>query len=117
MDVVAHVRRIEAMLIEVCAELGVVTTQVDGRSGVWVLEDETGPDRKVAAIGIRVSEGVTMHGFALNCDNDLRYFDQIVPCGIKDASVTTLSKELGRNVTIAEALPLVIARLEVIVVK
>jgi lipoyl(octanoyl) transferase len=117
MDVVAHVRRIEAMLIEVCAELGVVTTQVDGRSGVWVLEDETGPDRKVAAIGIRVSEGVTMHGFALNCDNDLRYFDQIVPCGIKDASVTTLSQELGRNVTIAEVLPLVTARLEAIVVE
>jgi lipoyl(octanoyl) transferase len=114
-DVVAHVRRIEGMLIEVCAQLGVAATQVEGRSGVWVLADEKGPDRKVAAIGIRVSEGVTMHGFALNCDNDLRYFDQIVPCGIKDASVTTLAQELGRKVTVSEVIPLVTARLETII--
>jgi lipoyl(octanoyl) transferase len=113
-DVVAHVRRIEGMLIGVCAELGVATTQVEGRSGVWVSADTKGPDRKVAAIGIRVSEGVTMHGFALNCDNDLRYFDQIVPCGIKDASVTTLSQELGRKVTVSEVIPLVTARLATI---
>lgn len=110
-DVVAHVRRIEGLLIEVCADLGVRTTQVDGRSGVWVGADDRGPDRKVAAIGIRVSEGVTMHGFALNCNNDLRYFDQIVPCGIKDATVTTLSAELGRDVSVAEVLPLVKAHL------
>ncbi len=95
MDVVAHVRRIEGMLIEACAELGVTAVQVEGRSGVWVPADERGPDRKVAAIGIRVSEGVTMHGFALNCDNDLAWFDRIVPCGITDAEVTTLSRELG----------------------
>jgi lipoyl(octanoyl) transferase len=114
-DVVAHVRRIEGMLIGVCAELGVATTQVEGRSGVWVSADTKGPDRKVAAIGIRVSEGVTMHGFALNCDNDLRYFDQIVPCGIKDASVTTLSQELGRKVTVSEVIPLVTARLATII--
>jgi lipoyl(octanoyl) transferase len=114
-DVVAHVRRIEGMLIRVCAELGVATTQVEGRSGVWVSADTKGPDRKVAAIGIRVSEGVTMHGFALNCDNDLRYFDQIVPCGIKDASVTTLSQELGRKVTVSEVIPLVTARLATII--
>ena len=110
-DVVAHVRRIEGLLIEVCADLGVRTTQVDGRSGVWVGADDRGPDRKVAAIGIRVSEGVTMHGFALNCNNNLRYFDQIVPCGIKDATVTTLSAELGRDVSVAEVLPLVKAHL------
>lgn len=110
-DVVAHVRRIEHLLIEVCADLGVRTTQVDGRSGVWVGADDRGPDRKVAAIGIRVSESVTMHGFALNCNNDLRYFDQIVPCGIKDATVTTLSAELGRDVSVAEVLPLVKAHL------
>jgi len=86
MDVVAHVRRIEGMLIEACAQLGVTATQVKGRSGVWVPADDRGPDRKVAAIGIRVSEGVTMHGFALNCDNDLAWFDRIVPCGISDIS-------------------------------
>ncbi len=114
-DVVAHVRRIEAMLIDVCEVLGVAATQVTGRSGVWVPADAKGPDRKVAAIGIRVSEGVTMHGFALNCDNDLAWFDRIVPCGIRDAEVTTLSRELGRDVTVAEVLPVVEARLERIV--
>jgi len=111
MDVVAHVRRIEVMLIDVCAELGVVTTQVAGRSGVWVAADDRGPDRKVAAIGIRVTEGVTMHGFALNCDCDLSWFDRIVPCGIKDAEVTSLSNELARDVTVTEALAVVEARL------
>lgn len=111
MAVVDHVRRIEAMLIDVCAELGVTTMQVTGRSGVWIGADERGPDRKVAAIGVRVSQGVTMHGFALNCDNDLAWFDRIVPCGITDASVTTLSKELGRDVTVAEVLPVLEARL------
>ena len=110
-DVIAHVRRIEAMLINVCADLGVRTDRVKGRSGVWVAADNRGPERKVAAIGIRVSEGVTMHGFALNCDNDLAWFDRIVPCGIRDASVTTLSQELGRDVTVAEVLPIVTARL------
>lgn len=111
MDVIAHVRRIEGMLIEVCAGLGVATVRVKGRSGVWVPADDRGPDRKVAAIGIRVAQGVTMHGFALNCDNDLAWFDRIVPCGIRDAEVTTLSAELGRDVTIAEVLPAVIERL------
>ncbi|CAB4885712.1 unannotated protein [freshwater metagenome] len=111
LDVVAHVRRIETMLIEVCAELGVATAQVPGRSGVWVPADSRGPDRKIAAIGIRVTQRVAMHGFALNCDNDLAAFDRIVPCGIVDAEVTTLSRELGRDVAVGEALPLVIDRL------
>lgn len=115
MDVVAHVRRIEGMLIEACARLGVTAVQVKGRSGVWVPADDKGPDRKVAAIGIRVSEGVTMHGFALNCDNDLAWFDRIVPCGITDAEVTTLTRELGRDVPVAEALPVVEGLLERIV--
>jgi len=115
MAVVDHVRRIEAMLIEVCAEFGVTAVQVKGRSGVWVPADDRGPDRKVAAIGIRVTEGVTMHGFALNCDNDLAWFDRIVPCGITDAEVTTLSRELGRDVPVAEALPVVERLLERIV--
>lgn len=110
-DVVAYVRRIEAMLIEVCAEFGVAGTQIEGRSGVWITADERGPDRKIAAIGIRVAKGVTMHGFALNCDCDLAAFDRIVPCGISDASVTSLSRELQRDVTVSEVLPFVEARL------
>ncbi len=111
MDVVAHVRRIEDLLIDACAALGVRTTRVDGRSGVWVPADGRGPDRKVAAIGVRVAQGITMHGFALNCDCDLASFDRIVPCGIVDAGVTSLSRELDRDVTVAEALPLVADRL------
>jgi lipoyl(octanoyl) transferase len=91
----------------VCADVGVATAQVPGRSGVWVPGEGRGVDRKIAAIGIRVSQGVTMHGFALNCDCDLEWFDRIVPCGIRDAEVTTLSRELGRDVTVAEILPIV----------
>ncbi|MEU7826514.1 lipoyl(octanoyl) transferase LipB [Catellatospora sp. NPDC049111] len=108
-DVVAHVRRTEQMLIDVCAELGVATTRIKGnnRSGVWVREDERGPDRKVAAIGIRVARDVSLHGFALNCNPDMTWFDRIVPCGITDASVTSLSAELGREITIDEVLPIV----------
>ena len=113
-DVIAHVRRIEAMLVEVCADFGVTTSQVKGRSGVWVTADERGPDRKIAAIGIRVTQGVTMHGFALNCDNDLAWFDRIVPCGIRDAEVTTLSQEAGRSITVAEVLPVVSARVPLV---
>jgi lipoyl(octanoyl) transferase len=106
-DVVAYVRRMERVLIDVCAELGVTAGQVEGRSGVWLPADERGPERKIAAIGIRVAQGVTLHGFALNCDPDLTWFDRIVPCGITDAGVTSLSKELGRDVPVAEALPIV----------
>jgi lipoyl(octanoyl) transferase len=114
-DVVAYVRRIEQMLIDVCAELGVATTRVDGRSGVWVPADDRGPERKVAAIGIRVARGVALHGFALNCDSDLRAFDKIVPCGIADAGVTSLSVELGRDVTVSEVLPIVESHLPTLV--
>jgi lipoyl(octanoyl) transferase len=106
-DVVAYVRRVEQVLIDTCAELGLSTTRVDGRSGVWVPADDRGPDRKLAAIGIRVARGVTLHGFAINCDCDLRAFDAIVPCGIRDAGVTSLSAELGRRVTVDDVLPLV----------
>jgi lipoyl(octanoyl) transferase len=111
-DVVAHVRRMEAVLIEVCAELGVAAGRVEGRSGVWVPADDRGPERKVAAIGVRVSRGVTMHGFALNCDPDLTWFDRIVPCGIRDATVTSLTAELDRDVSVAEARALVATRAE-----
>jgi lipoyl(octanoyl) transferase len=104
-DVVAYVRRMEAMLIEVCAEFGVAAGRVEGRSGAWITGN--GPDRKIAAIGIRVSRGVSLHGFALNCNPDLSYFGTFVPCGIADAGVTSLSRELGRDVTVAEVLPVV----------
>jgi len=108
LDVVAYVRRVEAMLIAVCAEVGVPSAQrIKGRTGVWVPADDRGPDRKVAAIGIRVARNTTLHGFALNCDCDLTRFDRIVPCGITDAEVTSLSRELDRDVTVAEVLPVV----------
>jgi lipoyl(octanoyl) transferase len=105
-DVISYVRAIEEALIRTCADAGLATRRVDGRSGVWVRGSETGhgQDRKVGAIGIRVARGVTMHGFALNCDNDLAWFDRIVPCGIPDASVTSLSAELGRPVRVADVL-------------
>ncbi len=108
LDVVAHVRRIEGLLIAVCSSLGVISARIPGHSGVWIPADDRGPDRKVAAIGIRVTEGVTLHGFALNCDCDMSRFGKIVPCGIKDAEVTSLSQELGRQVSVAEVLPIVI---------
>jgi lipoyl(octanoyl) transferase len=107
-DVVAYVRRLEEALIEVCAGFGLATGRVEGRSGVWVAADAPGsgyrPERKVAAIGVRVARGVTMHGFALNCDPDMTAFGSIVPCGIPDAGVTSLSTELGRDISVAEAL-------------
>jgi lipoyl(octanoyl) transferase len=104
-DVVAYVRRVEQILMDTCVAVGLSAGRIEGRSGVWVPADSRGPDRKVAAIGIRVSRGVTLHGFALNCDCDLAAFDRIVPCGIRDAGVTSLSAELGRDVTVAEVLP------------
>jgi lipoyl(octanoyl) transferase len=107
-DVVAYVRRLEEALIEVCAGFGLSTGRIEGRSGVWVAADAPGqgfrPDRKVAAIGVRVARGVTMHGFALNCDPDLGAFGAIVPCGIPDAGVTSLSAELGRDISTADAI-------------
>ena len=98
-DVVAYVRRLEQVLIDGISSLGLPSRRVEGRSGVWTSDGE----RKLAAIGIRVSQGVTMHGFALNCDSSLAAYDAIVACGIADASVTTLSVELGRPVTVDEA--------------
>lgn len=104
-ELVGFVREIEAALIMVCADLGISTVRIEGRSGVWV-QDEQG-DRKIAAIGIRVAKGVTMHGFALNVNPDLAAFRQIVPCGIADADVTSLEIELGRSIAIDEVAPLV----------
>jgi lipoyl(octanoyl) transferase len=129
-DVIAYVRAIEEALIRACADAGVATTRVAGRSGVWITGStpaagafQAGPgnllsrpngarpapprDRKVAAVGIRVSRGVTMHGFALNCDCDLTWFDRIVPCGIADAGVTSLSAETARPITVTDMIPAV----------
>jgi lipoyl(octanoyl) transferase len=115
-DVVAYVRRLEQVLIDVCAEVGLETTRVEGRSGVWVTGDPDAPlgamdslaqDRKVGAIGIRVAQGVTMHGFALNADCELGWAQGIVPCGIPDAGVTSITRELGRRVSVADVVPLV----------
>ncbi|BBX23032.1 octanoyltransferase [Mycolicibacter terrae] len=94
MDVVNYVRRLEESLIEVCNTLGLNTIRVDGRSGVWLPADGVRPARKVAAVGVRVARATTLHGFALNCDCDLSAFSSIVPCGIADAGVTSLSAEL-----------------------
>lgn len=104
-DVVAYVRVLEEALIHVCADVGLPAVSIPGRSGVWVAADARGPARKVAAIGVRVSRGVTMHGFALNCDCDLAWFDAIVPCGIRDAGVTSLTAELGHRVGVSDVLP------------
>jgi lipoyl(octanoyl) transferase len=102
-DVVAYVRALELALIDAIGKLGQESIPVEGRSGVWTPDGQ----RKLAAIGIRVSRGVTMHGFALNCDCDLAVFDRIVPCGLRDVGVTSLSRELGKPVTVADALPVV----------
>ena len=106
-DVVAYVRRTEQLLIDVCAEFGLATERIEGRSGAWVRADGRGPDRKVAQLGLRVAQGVTQHGFAINCDCDLANFDRFIPCGISDAGVTSLSAELGRPVPVAEVLAVV----------
>lgn len=106
-DVVDYVRRLEQALIRVCDQFGVHTGRVQGRSGVWLPAGGGQPERKIAAIGIRVQRGITMHGLELNCDADLGEFDRIVPCGISDAGVTSLARELGRDVPVSEARPLV----------
>ena len=102
MDVVNYVRRLEESLISVCAGLGLETGRVAGRSGVWLPANANRPERKIAAIGIRVARSVALHGFALNCDCDLSAFSTIVPCGIPDAGVTSLTAELGRRVSVEE---------------
>jgi lipoyl(octanoyl) transferase len=99
LDVVNYVRRLEESLIKVCRDLGLDAGRIDGRSGVWL---PGRPARKVAAIGVRIARATTLHGFALNCDCDLAAYDAIVPCGISDAGVTSLSAELGRAVTVGD---------------
>jgi lipoyl(octanoyl) transferase len=104
-ELVGFVREIESALISICQELGLKTERVEGRSGVWVVDNQGA--RKIAAIGIRVASGVSMHGFALNIEPDLSAYNSIIPCGIDDASVTSLSKELGRSISTEEVLPIV----------
>jgi lipoyl(octanoyl) transferase len=104
-ELVGFVRTLESALIEVCATFGITAQRVDGRSGVWIC-DEKG-ERKIAAIGIRVASGVTMHGFALNVSPDLAAFGQIVPCGIDDAAVTSMARELGREIAVSEVISIV----------
>jgi lipoyl(octanoyl) transferase len=104
-ELVGFVREIEMALIATCLELGLTATRVEGRSGVWVVDSKG--ERKIAAIGIRVARGVTMHGFALNVEPDLSAFEAIIPCGIEDAAVTSLAIELGRSISVDEVLPVV----------
>ena len=104
-DVVGFVRELETALISVCAEFGIKADRYCERSGVWVRDDQS--DRKIAAIGLRVAKGVTMHGFALNVNPDLSAFEKIIPCGITGAKVTSLTAELGSEITINEVLPVI----------
>jgi lipoyl(octanoyl) transferase len=108
LDVVNFVRRLEESIIKVCAGLGLETGRIEGRSGVWVpgsnVVGTASRARKICAIGIRVSRATTLHGFALNCDCDLAAFSQIVPCGITDAGVTSLTAELGRRVSVDDVI-------------
>lgn len=111
MFVVAYVRLLERAIMATCTELGLEPIRVPGRSGVWFAADSARPERKVAALGVRVAKGVTSHGLSLNCNADLAAFERIVPCGIADAGVTSLSAELGRDVTVAEVTPLMVRTL------
>jgi lipoyl(octanoyl) transferase len=101
--VVDYVRRLEEALITMLAEYGLTTGRIRGRSGVWLAADDRRLERKIAAIGVRVATGTTMHGFALNVDPDLRWFDRIIPCGLTGVGVTSMTAELGRHLTVAEA--------------
>jgi lipoyl(octanoyl) transferase len=106
-----YVERLEAVIIAVLADYGIDAVRIDGRAGVWIEADGKGPTRKIAAIGIRVHEGVTMHGFAINCNNDLAPYTQIIACGITDAGVTTISQETGRDVPPADLVSRIIEEL------
>ncbi|MEO0313370.1 MAG: hypothetical protein RL140_600 [Actinomycetota bacterium] len=100
-DVVGYVRWLEQVLIDSVAEFGVSATRVEGRSGVWVAQGDT--HVKIAAIGIRVAEHTTMHGFALNCNNSLEPYETIIACGIADAKTSTLAELTGKDITPAMA--------------
>lgn len=112
-DVMDYVARLESAVMRVSGDLGIATERQAERTGVWVPADDRGPARKIAAIGVRIARGVTMHGFALNCNNDLDWYHRIVPCGIRDAGVSTISEELGRNVSIADVVSPMIDALQI----
>jgi lipoyl(octanoyl) transferase len=112
-DVVKYVRQLEQAIMDACSAYGLETVRVEDRSGVWLAADATRRERKICAIGVRVAKGVTMHGFALNCNPDLAAYERIVPCGIDDADITSLSAELGHTVTISDVVPTVTACLEI----
>lgn len=111
-DVVRYVRQLEQAFMNLCGSYGLDTMRVEDRSGVWLPATDTRQERKICAIGVRVAKGVTMHGFAFNVCPDLERFDSIVPCGISDADVTSLSRELGRHVPLAEIVPAAVACVE-----
>lgn len=115
LDVVAYVRRIEDFLIAVCADTGVNATTVEGRSGAWILGDGVSPERKIAAIGIRVARGVTMHGFSLNVNCDLSWAQNVVACGIADAGVTSLQEVRSQPISVAQVLPHIHERLPALI--
>ncbi|MEV0592583.1 lipoyl(octanoyl) transferase LipB [Nonomuraea cavernae] len=112
-DVVTYICRLEEAMIQICADFGVTARRATGRAGVWAAGDPSLglPDRQLGAVGIRVTGGVTMHGFALNCANDPRWFNRIVPCGIPDVGVSSLSAETGRRIVVEEVLPIAEKRL------
>ncbi|MBO3745635.1 lipoyl(octanoyl) transferase LipB [Streptosporangiaceae bacterium NEAU-GS5] len=110
-DATAYVRLLEGVLVQICADFGVVASRIEGRPGVWVRNLLGRPARMIGAIGVRVTQGVTTHGFSLNCANDLRWYDRIVPCGIRGAAVTSLSVETGRRITAEEVTPFAEKRL------
>ena len=112
-DVMDYVHRLEAAIMRVCAGFDIDTERQEERTGVWVPADDRGPNRKIAAIGVRIARGVTMHGFALNCNNDLDWYHRIVPCGIRDAGVTTISEEIKRNVDINDVVDPMISALRI----
>jgi lipoyl(octanoyl) transferase len=114
-DVVAYVRSLERMMIAVAAEFGVTAVQVEGRSGIWIAPAAPVPARKLGAIGIRVAQGVTLHGFSLNANPDLSRFDNIVACGLPDVGATSLSIEAGHEITVAQLLPVVEKHLPAVV--
>jgi lipoyl(octanoyl) transferase len=111
-DVVGYVRQLETVIIEVLAELGISAGRVSGRSGVWIGHESPSGAEKIAAIGIRVASGVTMHGFSLNCNNSFEAYSKIVACGILDAGVTSISRELGREISPTDVAPLIQRHLE-----
>jgi len=112
LDVVKYVRQLERAVIDLCEDLSVAAHTVNGRSGVWVDSPLPGIENKVCAIGVRVAQGVTMHGLALNCSNSLEPYSHIVACGIADAGVTTLSLQAGRTITVQECAPRLMHHLE-----